>query len=70
MWMSYVASYHAISTNKQTNKLCCCSSSSSSYWGGHINQNNAFLTNFTMLSADCTIASITLAINCPAPYQK
>jgi hypothetical protein len=36
---------------------CCC---------GDIRQNTAFLTNFTMLSADCTIAIILAQQPCPA----
>jgi hypothetical protein len=32
--------------------LCCCCCCS---WGGHIAQNTALLSNFTMLSAYCTI---------------
>jgi hypothetical protein len=45
---------------------CCSSSSSSSSWGGHINQNTALLSNFTMLSAYCTIACSSARQPCPA----
>jgi hypothetical protein len=49
-WFFYPRWY--VCTTRVYVLLCCCSS-----WHGHINQNTALLSNFTMLSAYfCTIA--------------